>query len=115
MQFVLQRDKKGLFLFASLQGTAGQALLLSTNKPTEKFDSFILADQGKIYTRSSAALKVLRQLGGAWSWIASIAWLVPKPLRDTIYSWVARNRYKWFGQKDTCWLPSPEWKDRFLN
>ena len=113
VQFILSRDRTGKFRFASLQGPAGQALLQRSGLPADHLDSFVLIDNGKVYTRSSGALRVLRWLGGAWS-LLYIFWIVPKPLRDWIYDQVARRRYRWFGKKEECWLPRPEWNSRFL-
>jgi len=71
-------------------------------------------EDNKVYTRSSGALRVLRHLGGAWS-LLYVFWIIPRPVRDGIYDWIARHRYRWFGKQDSCWLPRPEWKERFLD
>lgn len=112
VEFILKRDKEKKFLFASLQSAYGQDLLKQFNLPADTFNSFILYQDGKIYTRSTAALKMFQQLKG-WKWI-KIYWVVPKFIRDAVYNLVARNRYKWFGKKEKCWLPTPELKARFL-
>ena len=112
VQFVLKRDKEKKFTFASLQSTTGQKLLAQFNLPNNTFNSFILYQDGKVYTRSTAALKMFQQLRG-WKWV-KIFWIVPKFIRDGVYNLIARNRYKWFGQKSECWLPTPELKERFL-
>ena len=112
VQFVLKRDKAKKFTFASLQSTTGQKLLSQFNLPNNTFNSFILYQGGKIYTRSTAALKMFQQLKG-WKWV-KVFWIVPKFIRDAVYNLIARNRYKWFGQKSECWLPTPELKERFL-
>ena len=112
VQFILKRDKEKKFLFASLQSNYGQALLKQFGLPTDLFNSFILYQDGKIFTRSTAALKMFQQLKG-WKWV-KICWIVPKFIRDAVYNLIARNRYKWFGQKNECWLPSPELNARFL-
>ena len=88
-------------------------MLQRSGLPADHMDSFVLIDNGKVYTRSSGALRVLWRLGGAWS-LLYIFWIVPKPLRDWVYDQVARRRYRWFGKKEECWLPRPEWNDRFL-
>jgi len=80
----------------------------------DHLDSFVLVEKDKVYTRSSGALRVFRRLGGAWS-LLYILWIIPRPIRDSIYDWVARHRYQWFGKQDSCWLPRPEWKERFLD
>lgn len=73
----------------------------------------VLIADDRLFTRSDAALEVLRRLGWPWSPLAVLR-LIPRPVRDAVYDWVARNRYRWFGRQDECWLPRPEWKDRFL-
>ena len=112
VQFILKRDKEKKFLFASLQSGYGQKLLEQSHLPTNTFNSFILYQDAKIFTRSTAALKMFQQLKG-WSWV-KIFWIVPKFIRDGLYDLIAKNRYKWFGQKNECWLPTPELKARFL-
>ena len=113
VQFILKRDKEKKFMFASLQSNYGQALLKQLHLPTDTFNSFILYDGGEIFTRSTAALKMFLQLKG-WGWV-KIFWIVPKFIRDAVYNLIAKNRYKWFGKKEECWVPTPELKGRFLN
>ncbi|MFN0014934.1 MAG: thiol-disulfide oxidoreductase DCC family protein [Saprospiraceae bacterium] len=113
VQWVLKRDRRGLFRFAALQSEAGKALLASSGLSSEHYDSAVLLIDGQALTRSDAALGVLRWLGAPWSWLAVLIWL-PRGWRDTVYEWVARNRYRWFGRQEKCLLPRPEWKQRFL-
>ncbi|HLO80763.1 MAG TPA: thiol-disulfide oxidoreductase DCC family protein [Chitinophagaceae bacterium] len=113
VQFVLKRDKKNIFRFASLQGEAGQKLLRENALPTHHYKSFILEENGKIFTRSTAALRVFKLLGGVWSLLYGLI-IVPPFIRDAIYNFISDHRYKWFGKKETCWLPKPEWENRFL-
>jgi predicted DCC family thiol-disulfide oxidoreductase YuxK len=113
VQFILKRDEEKKFLFASLQSAYGQTLLKQFNLPTDTFNSFILKEEGKIYTRSTAALKMFQQLKG-WKWV-KIFWIVPNFIRDAVYNLIAKNRYKWFGKKEECWVPTPELKSRFLD
>ena len=112
VQFILKRDKEKKFLFASLQSAYGQNILNQFALPTDTFNSFILLEDGKIFTRSTAALKMFSQLKG-WKWV-KLFWIVPKFIRDAVYNLIAKNRYKWFGKKDECWIPTPELKARFL-
>jgi predicted DCC family thiol-disulfide oxidoreductase YuxK len=112
-QFILKRDKEKKFMFASLQSNYGQALLKQLDLPTDTFNSFVLYEDGKIFTRSTAALKMFSQLKG-WGWV-KIFWIVPKFIRDAVYNLIAKNRYRWFGKKEECWLPTPDLKARFLN
>ncbi|WP_430899779.1 MULTISPECIES: thiol-disulfide oxidoreductase DCC family protein [unclassified Paraflavitalea] len=114
VQFIIKHDKKGQFLFGSLQGNYGQETLRKFNLPTNEFNSFMLLEDGKLYTKSTGALRMLKHLGGAWSLLYAFI-IVPKFIRDGVYNWVAKNRYKWFGKKEACWVPTPELKARFLD
>jgi predicted DCC family thiol-disulfide oxidoreductase YuxK len=112
VDFVVRRDKKRRYRFAPLQGTTA-AHAIPGQVEAGDYDSFVLAENGQIYTRSTAALRVLAGLGGIWS-AAKVLLLIPAPLRDAVYRLIARNRYRWFGQKDTCRLPTPEERALFL-
>lgn len=113
VQFILKRDKKKRFLFASLQSNFGKELLKQSDLPANNYNSFVLMEDGNIFTRSTAALKIFQQLK-RWKWV-KIFWIVPKFIRDAIYNLIAKNRYKWFGKKKECWLPAPDLKERFLD
>ncbi|MCC6463224.1 MAG: thiol-disulfide oxidoreductase DCC family protein [Saprospiraceae bacterium] len=113
VQWILAHDKTGRFRFAALQSDAGQALLARFGLEQENFDTVVLVEGEQIFTRSDAALEVLRRVGSPWSWLSVLRWM-PRPLRDRVYNWIARNRYRWFGRQQECWLPQPEWKARFL-
>jgi predicted DCC family thiol-disulfide oxidoreductase YuxK len=113
VQFVIKRDPKGKFLYAPLQSEVGQALLEQYDLPVETMNSVVLVENGKVYTRSDAPLQVARGLGGLWP-ITAIFFLVPRFIRDGIYDWIARNRYRWFGKREACMIPTPELKQRFL-
>lgn len=113
VQWVLLRDKQAQFRFAALQSETGQALLAKFGLDRETFDSVVLVDGDRIFTRSDAALEILRRLGIPWSWFGIMRWL-PTRLRNAVYDLIARYRYRWFGRQEQCWLPSAEWKNRFL-
>ncbi len=113
VQFILKRDKENKFLFGSLQGHTGRAYLNKYKFPSDTYNSFILIEGERVYTRSTAALRVLKHLGGAWGMLYAFI-IIPRFIRDSIYNIIARNRYKWFGKKDECPLPSPETKSKFL-
>jgi len=113
VQWVIVRDKKGVFKFAALQSETGQQELKKLGKNTETFDSVVLIAGSKVLTQSDAAIEVAAQLGGIWS-LTPILRVFPRFLRNAVYNWVARNRYRWFGKREQCMLPRPEWKDRFL-
>lgn len=114
VQFILKRDSKNQFRFGSLQGAFGQEVLRKYSLPTDQFNSFMLLEGDTLYTRSTGALRMLKHIGGGWSLLYAFI-IVPKPIRDAVYHFIAKNRYKWFGKKEACWLPRPEWKSRFLD
>lgn len=114
VQFVIKHDKKAVFKFASLQSDAGQRLLARHRLPQQDFDSFVYVKNDRIYTKSTAALHVLKELGGTFQ-LTFILLAIPRLIRDFGYSILAKNRYKWFGRKDACSLPSPEVRERFLS
>lgn len=114
VQFVIRRDKKKYFTFASLQSEEGQRLLKKFDLPSTDFNSFVLIENDKSFTRSAAALKVSKKLNGLWPGLYGFM-IVPKFIRDGVYNWIAKNRYKWFGKKDACMIPTQELKARFLN
>lgn len=114
VQFVIKRDKKGVFQFAALQGESGQALVKERGIDPAKVDSIILIDPGKAYyTKSTAALEIARDLGGVWRLGTLFLW-VPEGFRNIVYDFIARNRYRWFGKKDQCMVPEPELRTKFL-
>jgi predicted DCC family thiol-disulfide oxidoreductase YuxK len=114
VQFVIQKDKNAQFRFASLQSENGQKLLHQFQLPQADFTSFVLIENGKAYTRSTAALRVARKLSGAIKLLYGFI-IVPVFIRDAVYNYIGKNRYKWFGKKDACMIPTPELKNRFLN
>lgn len=113
VNFIIKQDKKGIFRFAALQSEAGQKLLQLYHLPKEDFDSFVLVDKGKAYKRSSAGLKVYQRLSWYWQW-TQLFWIVPKLVRDGVYNVIAKNRYRWFGKKEACMIPTPDVRSRFL-
>lgn len=113
VQWVLLHDPKGIFRFTALQSETGQALLRKWGRPTDDFDSVVLVDGDRLLLHSDVPLEIVRRLGGWWQ-ILYVFKLIPRPLRDAVYHWVARNRYRWFGRKEACMLPRPEWKGRFV-
>lgn len=113
INFILRQDKKGVFRFAPLQSEKGQQLLQRFNLPQQSFDSFILIDEGKVYKSSTAGLYLYNKLPWYWKW-TQLFWIVPRFVRDAVYDTIARNRYRWFGKKDQCMVPTPEIKSRFL-
>ena len=113
INFIIKQDKKKVFRFAALQSEAGQQLLQKHGLSTNKFESFILIDEGKVYQKSDAGIKVYGKLPWYWKWM-QLAWIAPQFVRDAVYDFIARNRYKWFGKKDACMIPGAEIRGRFL-
>jgi predicted DCC family thiol-disulfide oxidoreductase YuxK len=112
VRFIIQRDPGREFKFASLQSETGKKYIEQYNIH-ETLDSIILIKDGKVYMESTAALKIASRL--KWPWrIFGILLGIPKPVRDRLYKWIAKNRYKWFGRDESCMLPSKENQDRFI-
>ena len=114
VQFILRHEAKPEILFASLQSTPGARLLREFNFNPDDAKTFVLISGGQAYVKSTAAIRVARQLRGAWKLLAA-AWFIPRPIRNYLYDVVARNRYRWFGQLDACMVPTPELANRFLS
>ncbi|MBV6493343.1 MAG: hypothetical protein LDLANPLL_01359 [Turneriella sp.] len=109
VDFLVRRDKRRLLRFAPLSGKTAAALLTQKAIP----DSIVLYMHGQIFTRSTAALKLVGFLPWPWQMLR-VGWLLPRFLRDALYDFIARNRYRWFGKKATCRLPTPNEKSLFL-
>ena len=114
VQFVIKRDPQAIFRFAALQSEAGQTLLQKANMPTKELSTVVLYENGKFYTHSDVPLRVVRKFGGAWPLLYGFV-IIPKFIRDGIYNWIARNRYRWFGKRESCMIPTPDLKARFLD
>ncbi|QXE01603.1 thiol-disulfide oxidoreductase DCC family protein [Terribacillus sp. DMT04] len=112
VQFIIKHDQRAYFKFASLQSDFGVALAGEHHLPDD-VDSILLVEEGKVYTESSAVVRIARNLDGVWK-LAAAAWIIPRPVRNTLYRYVAKNRYRWFGRQNECMLPSPALKERFL-
>jgi predicted DCC family thiol-disulfide oxidoreductase YuxK len=110
VQLIIKNDRKDYFRFASLQSDLGVALKKQYNITT---DSIVLVEDGKVYTQSSAALMIARRLKGAYPLLYGFM-ILPRMIRNTVYAWIARNRYRWFGKKEACWIPTPELKNKFI-
>ena len=113
VQLVIRYDKKGRFRFAALQSDAGQELLKKLGLPQEELTSLVLIEGDKFYVRSTAALRIARNLSGLWP-LAYWFIIVPGFIRNYVYDFVARNRYRWFGREESCMLPTPDLQKRFL-
>jgi len=113
VQFLIRRDPGARFRFASLQSPVGERLLDELGIDRQAVDSVILVEDGRWYKESDAALRIAHSLGGPWKALGILR-LIPRPLRDGLYRFIARNRYRWFGKTEACWLPTPELRGRFL-
>lgn len=113
VRFIIERDPQGVFRFASLQSDLGKELLTKHGLATDSMDSFVLIEDGVASTESTAALRVSRHLSGAWP-VCYAGIILPRFLRDPAYRFIARNRYRWFGRQDSCMMPTPELRARFL-
>jgi len=113
VQFVIKRDPESQFRFAALQSDTGKEILQHFNLSTEDLSTAILIENKKIYTQSSVGLRMIKKMD-VWFSFLSFLIILPKSFRDFIYRILARNRYKWFGQKDNCMIPTPELQSRFL-
>lgn len=113
VKFIIKRDKKALIKFASLQSAIGQNLLLQHQLAFKNFDSFVYIKDDIYYLKSTAALHLLKDIGGIWKLFYAFI-IIPPPIRDFIYSVVANNRYKWFGKANDCMIPTLALQQRFL-
>lgn len=114
VNFLIQQDKNKELRFAAMQSEAGQKLVMKYQFLQDYLKSFVLIENGKAYTKSTAALRLYNHLPWYWKWTQAL-WIVPKPVRDAVYSFIARNRYKWFGKKDHCMIPTQQIRSRFLD
>lgn len=113
VNFIIDHDEKQNFKFASLQSNIAQNILKRNNLDLLKMDSIVLLINEKAYFKSSAALQIAKKLDGYWKLIHVLS-IIPLPVRDMIYDFIARNRYKWFGSRTSCRIPKEEEKERFL-
>jgi predicted DCC family thiol-disulfide oxidoreductase YuxK len=113
VNFVIDRDPGCRYKFAASQSEAGQRLLAEYGIAALASDTFILIEEGNVYTRSTAALRIAKHLQGPWKLCYGFI-VIPRPIRDVVYQFISRNRYKLFGKKDACRIPTPEERARFL-
>ncbi|QAA83161.1 thiol-disulfide oxidoreductase DCC family protein [Aequorivita sp. H23M31] len=113
INFVIKRDKRNVFKFATLQSEIGKKLLSEFNVDTMNIDSMILIDGNNFYIKSSAALRIAKYLTGGYPLLSGF-FIFPRFIRNAAYDYIARNRYKWFGKKESCMIPTPELTSKFL-
>ena len=113
VRFVIRRDTRKHFRFAPLQSPQGRNLLRRIGLPDDSFSGMVLVEGDDYFTQSAAALRIARRL--RWPWpLLYVFTVVPRFLRDPVYRLIASNRYRWFGKRETCWVPTPELEDRFV-
>jgi salicylate hydroxylase len=112
-RFVLNHDRRSLFRLTTAQGPLGEALYRHYGLANGDYETMLVLERGLLLTESDAAIAIARGLGWPWR-AAAAARIVPKSLRDSFYRLVARNRYRWFGKRDSCWVPGPGDRDRML-
>lgn len=112
VRFVIQRDPQKRFRFASLQSPQGLQLTGQLEAPD--LNSILLLTDGVIYRKSTAALKILKLIGRGWA-LVYVFIIVPRPVRDWVYDYIGRRRYRWFGKKEQCWIPCEDISDRFVD
>ncbi|MGE5943890.1 MAG: thiol-disulfide oxidoreductase DCC family protein [Flavobacteriales bacterium] len=114
VQFIIKHDKKDRFLFASLQSDVGKNIIEVFDIDTNKTDSILLYTPKKgVDYKSTAALKIASHLGFPINFLV-LFFIIPPFIRNWVYDYIARNRYKWYGKKESCWIPTPELKSKFL-
>ena len=113
VNFVIKRDPGNVFKFTPLQEKQGVLLLKKHAIDAQKLDSIVLVENKKVYTKSSAALRIARKLSGLWP-LFFVLLIIPSFIRDGVYDFIAKNRYKWFGKKERCIIPTPGLREKFL-
>ncbi|MDF2157549.1 DUF393 domain-containing protein [Algoriphagus sp. CAU 1675] len=114
VDFIIRRDKKNQFLLGALQDPLSKKVLGKYQVREDYLDSLVLLEAGKVYFKSTAALKIARKLSGIWPVLYPLIFL-PQNFRDAVYDWIGKNRYRWFGKKNSCRIPSPEEQFKFLS
>ncbi len=114
VQFIIARDPAAQFRFAPLDSPAARRLIGESGVSSPLPDSMVLVEQGRLYTRSDAALRITRRLRFPWPLLYAVV-ILPRRLRNALYDLIARNRYRWFGKRDACMVPTPELRARFLS
>lgn len=113
VRFVIRRDPKVKFRFAPLQSPAGRAAAQALVLPEDPPQSVILKEGNRYFTQSTASLRILKELTGLWPFLYAFI-MVPAPVRDAVYRFIANNRYRWFGRESACFVPASELRSRFL-
>lgn len=113
VNFIIRHDKKDFFRFTPLQSEIGMNISEKYNLDSGNLKSVILVEKGRIYTKTTAALRIAKKLSGGWPLLYAFI-IVPAPIRDVVYNVIAKYRYKWWGERDACMIPTPEIRKKFL-
>ena len=113
VNFVIKRDPRNVFKFTPLQEKQGILLLKKHAIDAQKLDSIVLIEDGNVYIKSSAALRIARKMSNLWP-LFFVLLISPRFIRDGVYDFIAKNRYKWFGKKEQCMIPTPGLREKFL-
>ena len=113
VNFVIKRDPRNVFKFTPLQEKQGVLLLKKHAVDARKLDSIVLIENGNVYIKSSAALRIARKMSNLWP-LFFVLLIIPRFIRDGVYDFIAKNRYKWFGKKEQCMIPTPGLREKFL-
>jgi predicted DCC family thiol-disulfide oxidoreductase YuxK len=114
VSFIIARDPHGRLRFAALSSPLAQQLVQAAGATQSLPDSMVLIENGRLYTRSAAALRIAKRLRFPWPLLYAFI-VIPAPLRNWLYDFVARNRYRWFGKRESCMVPTPELQQRFIS
>lgn len=114
VRFALKRDQKQMLSFGTLQGNTAQSVLPLHGINEKEIASVVFIENGKLWQNSSAVLRICRHLSGAWK-LFYVLMIIPAPIRDFIYKMIAKNRYRWFGKRESCMVPDTSMKDRFVD
>ena len=114
IQFLIAKNDKKSLRFSSLQSNFAQQFLKDRNLKPTNFESIYYLKDDKLYSHSGAMLEIVKELKGFYPYF-NVLKIIPKPIRDYIYKWISKNRYRWFGKKEVCWMPTPDLKDRFID
>lgn len=113
VQFIIERDSQAVFMFSPLQSAFSRKCLQSHGLSPDDFDGLVLIKNGKLLVKSDAAVEIAKEFNGLWK-LLIWAKLIPRPIRETVYTVIARHRYRWFGKRDSCMVPTDEFKARFI-
>jgi len=112
VQFVIKHDKNDQFSFTAIQGELAKEVLPKFKIDPGQLNTILLLEEGKLYTKSSAALRIAKKLDGVWPLLYAFI-VIPKLVRDWLYNIIAKNRYNWWGKEESCWVPTPTLKNKF--